>query len=87
MLIQAEVAVSNKEVNVLPDEAIVRSGNQQFVFYKKADKKFAMLPVTTGLSSNGKTEIVSGLENIPQSNIVLNNAYQLLGILKNTEEE
>jgi cobalt-zinc-cadmium efflux system membrane fusion protein len=87
MLIQAEVAVSNKEVNVLPDEAIVRSGNQQFVFYKKADKKFAMLPVTTGLSSNGKTEIVSGLVNIPQTSIVLNNAYQLLGILKNTEEE
>jgi cobalt-zinc-cadmium efflux system membrane fusion protein len=87
MLIQAEVAVSNKEVNVLPDEAIVRSGNQQFIFYKKADKKFAMLPVTTGLSSNGKTEIVSGLANIPQNSIVLNNAYQLLGVLKNTEEE
>ncbi|MEY3059329.1 MAG: hypothetical protein RL000_681 [Bacteroidota bacterium] len=87
MLIQAEVAVSNKEVAVLPDEAIVRSGNQQYVFYKKSDKLFAMIPVTTGLSSNGKTEIVSGLEKIPQNSIVLNNAYQLLGALKNTEEE
>lgn len=87
MLIQAEVAVSNKEVAVLPDEAIVRSGNQQYVFYKKSDKLFAMIPVTTGLSSNEKTEIVSGLEKIPQNSIVLNNAYQLLGALKNTEEE
>jgi cobalt-zinc-cadmium efflux system membrane fusion protein len=87
MLIQAEVAVSNKEVAVLPDEAIVRSGNQQYVFYKKSDKLFAMIPITTGLSSNGKTEIVSGLEKIPQNSIVLNNAYQLLGALKNTEEE
>ena len=87
MLIQAEVAVSNKEVAVLPDEAIVRSGNQQYVFYKKSNKLFAMIPVTTGLSSNGKTEIVSGLEKIPQNSIVLNNAYQLLGALKNTEEE
>ena len=87
MLIQAEVAVSNKDVAVLPDEAIVRSGSQQFVFYKKSDKKFAMIPVTTGLSSNGKTEIVTGLANLPQNSIVLNNAYQLLGVLKNTEEE
>jgi cobalt-zinc-cadmium efflux system membrane fusion protein len=87
MMIQAEVAVTDKEVNVLPDEAIVRSGNQQFIFYKKADKKFVMVPVTTGLSNNGKTEIISGIENIPSSSIVLNNAYQLLGVLKNTEEE
>jgi cobalt-zinc-cadmium efflux system membrane fusion protein len=87
MLIQAEVAVSNKNVSVLPDQAIIRSGNQQFVFYQKADKKFAMVPVTTGLMDNGKTEIISGLENIPANTIVLNNAYQLLGVLKNTEEE
>jgi len=87
MLIQAEVAVSNKNVSVLPDQAIIRSGNQQFVFYQKADKKFAMVPVTTGLMDNGKTEIISGLEHIPANTIVLNNAYQLLGVLKNTEEE
>jgi cobalt-zinc-cadmium efflux system membrane fusion protein len=87
MLIQAEVAVSNKNVSVLPDQAIIRSGNQHFVFYQKADKKFAMVPVTTGLMDNGKTEIISGLENIPANTIVLNNAYQLLGVLKNTEEE
>ena len=87
MMIQAEVAVADKEVNVLPDEAIVRSGNQQFVFYKKADKKFVLIPVGTGITNNGKTEIISGLENIPTNSIVLNNAYQLLGILKNTEEE
>lgn len=87
MLIQAEVSVSDREVNVLPDEAVVRSGNQQFVFYKSAGNKFVMIPVVTGLSGNGKTEIQSGLEQIPNGTIVLNNAYQLLGILKNTEEE
>lgn len=87
MLIQAEVAVSDKEVTVLPDESIVRSGNQQFVFYKKADKKFVMVPITTGLTNNGKTEVVAGLGNIPANSIVLNNAYQLLGVLKSAEEE
>jgi cobalt-zinc-cadmium efflux system membrane fusion protein len=87
MLIQAEVSVADREVKVLPDEAIVRSGNQQFVFYKSAANKFVMVPVVTGLSANGKTEIQSGLEQIADGAIVLNNAYQLLGMLKNTEEE
>lgn len=87
MLIQADVSVSDREVNALPDEAIVRSGNQQFVFYKSGANKFVMIPVVTGLSANGKTEIQSGLEQIGDGTIVLNNAYQLLGILKNTEEE
>jgi len=87
MLIQAEVSVSDREVKVLPDEAIVRSGNQQFVFYKSAANKFVMIPVVTGLSANGKTEIQSGLEQVADGAIVLNNAYQLLGILKNKEEE
>jgi cobalt-zinc-cadmium efflux system membrane fusion protein len=87
MLIQAEVSVSDREVKVLPDEAIVRSGNQQFVFYKSSANKFVMIPVVTGLSANGKTEIQSGLEQVADGAIVLNNAYQLLGILKNKEEE
>jgi hypothetical protein len=46
-----------------------------------------MIPVITGLSGNGRTEIQSGLEQLPNGSIVLNNAYQLLGMLKNTEEE
>jgi len=86
MLIQAEVAVSDREVDVLPDEAIVRSGNQHYIFYKIADKKFMMASVVTGLSTNGKTEIQSGLEKVPAGSIVLSKAYQLLGVLKNAEE-
>lgn len=86
MLIQAEVAVADREVAVLPDEAIVRSGNQQYIFYKTADKKFMMAPVVTGISRNGVTEIKSGQEKIPSNSIVLNKAYQLLGVLKNAEE-
>lgn len=87
MMIQAEVAVSDKDVNVLPDEAIVQSGNQHFVFYKVEDRKFIMVPVVIGLSNNGLTEIKSGIEKVPTGTIVLNKAYQLLGVLKNADEE
>lgn len=87
MLIQADVSIANKEVMALPEEAIVRSGNQHFVFYKKGENKFAMTGVNIGVSSGGNTEIIAGIENLPPGSIVLNNAYQLLGMLKNTEEE
>ncbi|MEY3922010.1 MAG: hypothetical protein RL634_1771 [Bacteroidota bacterium] len=84
MFVEGQVAVSNKEVLALPDEALVRSGDNQYVFVKKNDHTFEMKTVTAGVSKNGKTEIVSGLDDVADGSIVLNNAFKLLGILKNS---
>ncbi|MEY2596629.1 MAG: hypothetical protein RI965_1901 [Bacteroidota bacterium] len=84
MFVEGQVAVSNKEVLALPDEALVRSGDSQYVFVKKDDHTFEMKTVTAGVSKNGKTEIVSGLDGVADGSIVLNNAFKLLGILKNS---
>ncbi|MEY2834730.1 MAG: hypothetical protein RLZZ557_392 [Bacteroidota bacterium] len=87
MLVDAEIAVDNKQSSVLPDGALVRYGNQQFVFVMQQQNLVQMLPVKTGISATGNTEIISGLEKITPGTIVLNNAYKLLGILKNSGEE
>jgi cobalt-zinc-cadmium efflux system membrane fusion protein len=86
MFVQGEVAVAEKEVQALPDDAIVRFGNQQYVFVKNPNNKIKMVPIVTDLSKEGNTEVKSGLEKISAGSIVLNNAYKLLGILKNSEE-
>lgn len=86
MFVEGKVDVSNKKVIALPDEAIVRSGENQYVFIRKGVNKFEMKSVVVGISRDGNTEIVSGLENVPDSSIVLNNAFKLLGILKNSAE-
>jgi cobalt-zinc-cadmium efflux system membrane fusion protein len=86
MFIQGEVSVGEREVQALPDEAIVRFGNQEYVFVKNQNNKIEIGPIVTGLSKDGKTEVKSGLEKVPSGSIVLNNAYKLLGILKNSEE-
>ena len=86
MFVEGQVDVSNKKVIALPDEAIVRSGENQYVFIRKGVNKFEMKSVVAGISRDGNTEIVSGLENVPDSSIVLNNAFKLLGILKNSAE-
>ncbi len=87
MLVEAEVAIKNKKANVLPEEAVVRFGKDQFVFVVTAQDVFEMKLVTTGISSEGKIEILSGLEEIQPGTILQNNAYALLGILKNSAEE
>jgi cobalt-zinc-cadmium efflux system membrane fusion protein len=86
MFVEGQVDISNKKVSALPDEAIVRSGENQYVFIKKGASNYEMKAVVTGISKNGNTEILSGLEKIPDSSIVLNNAFKLLGILKNSAE-
>lgn len=86
MFVEGKVDVSNKKVIALPDEAIVRSSENQYVFIRKGVNKFEMKSVVVGISRDGNTEIVSGLENVPDSSIVLNNAFKLLGILKNSAE-
>jgi membrane fusion protein, heavy metal efflux system len=87
MLVDAEIAVDNKQSSVLPDGALVRYGNQQFVFVMQQQNLVQMLPVKTGISAAGNTKIISGLEKITPGTVVLNNAYKLLGILKNSGEE
>jgi cobalt-zinc-cadmium efflux system membrane fusion protein len=87
MLVEGELVVRNKKATVLPDDAVVRFGNGQFIFVLISPNAYEMKPVLTGISAAGKTEVVSGLENIKPGTIVQHNAYTFLGILKNSGEE
>jgi hypothetical protein len=87
MFIQGEVSVTEREVKALPEEAIVRLGNQEYIFVKNKNNKIAMVPIGTGLSKEGNIEVKTGLEKVSDGSIVLNHGYKLLGILKNSEEE
>jgi cobalt-zinc-cadmium efflux system membrane fusion protein len=87
MFVEGELSVSSKLVNAVPDEALVRLGNKQYIFVRKSDNVVEMRPVVTGLSKDGRTALTSGNEGLPAGSIVLNNAYKLMGILKNSEEE
>lgn len=87
MFVEGELSVSSKLVDAVPDEAVVRLGNKQYIFIRKSDNVVEMKAVVTGLSKDGKTALISGNEGITAGSIVLNNAYKLMGILKNSGEE
>jgi Cu(I)/Ag(I) efflux system membrane fusion protein len=55
---------SNRKVDaiVVPAEAIVRTGTQEQVFIQRSAGQFEPRSVTIGVTSNGQTQIASGLE-------------------------
>lgn len=86
MFMNADIDVKSESVNVLPDEAIVRYENKNFVFIDKGSHQFEMKEVQTGNSENGYTEIKTDNQ-FANSIFVTKGAYNLLMAMKNKAEE
>jgi cobalt-zinc-cadmium efflux system membrane fusion protein len=86
MFVETTISVLNKQAFVLPEEAIQRFGNKEYVFTAVNKNKVQMIEVTTGLVQDGKIEITSNTDQLMNGQVVLKNAYKLLGMLKNSEE-
>lgn len=86
MFMNAEIELTSNNVVALPEDAIVRFENKQYVFVSKGENQFEMKQVKIGNSENGFTEIINA-DQFVNSDFVLKGAYTLLMTLKNTEEE
>ncbi len=86
MYMNAEIEIKNNNVYALPEEAIVRFQNNQYVFVAEAETMFTIQEVKTGDSEKGFIEIVSG-EGLVDKKIVVKGAYNLLMTMKNKVEE
>ncbi|QYJ78690.1 efflux RND transporter periplasmic adaptor subunit [Shewanella acanthi] len=51
----------NKDVLVVPQEALIQTGKENRVIVKQEDDSFTAKAVTVGMMSQGKAEIISGL--------------------------
>lgn len=80
----AEIELSNAKVNAIPEEAIVKWENKPYIFLKVANDSYKLVPVETGLVTNGFIEIITPLGN---QEVVTKNAYTLMMKLKNNTEE
>ena len=86
MFMNADVEVKNKEVNALPDDALVRFENKQYVFIARGKNQFEMVEIKTGNTEDGFTEVNID-ENLAKEIFVLKGAYNLLMKMKNTADE
>jgi membrane fusion protein, heavy metal efflux system len=88
MYITAEIETTLQETDVVPATAIVNFEGDDFLFATAGTKEqFEIIKVTTGNSTAEYTEV-----QLPQGfdksrSIVTNGAFELLGILKNTQDE
>jgi cobalt-zinc-cadmium efflux system membrane fusion protein len=82
----ADIEVKNTAAWVLPEDAVVRFENKQYIFIKKSDKTFELQEVQTAATENGFTEILN-TENWQQKQVVGKGAYTLLMSLKNKAED
>jgi membrane fusion protein, heavy metal efflux system len=62
MFLNARIQVKEVMVHVLPEGAIVRFENKEFIFDASGAGKFSLVEVVTGEKENGMVEIKSGLE-------------------------
>ncbi|MDR6462193.1 efflux RND transporter periplasmic adaptor subunit [Chryseobacterium sediminis] len=85
MYINAEVNISSRYTQGLPNEAVVSFENKNYVFEDLGKSKYKMIPVVAGISDDQFTEVVKA-DALKDKKIVQKGAYSLLMMLKNKAE-
>lgn len=85
MYVNAEVNISSRYTQGLPNEAVVSYENKNYVFEDLGKSNYKMIPVVTGISDDQFTEITKA-DFLKDKKIVQKGAYSLLMMLKNKAE-
>ncbi|MCQ9639697.1 efflux RND transporter periplasmic adaptor subunit [Chryseobacterium sp. WG14] len=85
MYINAEVNISSRNTQGLPNEAVVSYENKNYVFEDLGKSNYKMIPVVTGIADDQFTEILKA-DFLKDKKIVQKGAYSLLMLLKNKAE-
>jgi cobalt-zinc-cadmium efflux system membrane fusion protein len=87
MYITASIETVTEEADVIPNSAIASYEGQHVVFVKSGRQQFKMIDIETGNVSGDFTAVqLTNVLHIDDS-IVVQGAFELLGLLKNTEQE
>jgi len=87
MFLNAVISISNANVLTLPEDAIVRFENKQYVYELGDKNEFRMIEVQTGVVENGRVEVSSGIDGFAGRKLVTKNAYAILSKMKNAADE
>lgn len=87
MFANAIIETKNNDAILVPEEAVVRNGNDQYVFIEKKKGLFEQLPVKAGTAVNGKIDIQADNIDLLRQNMVIKNAYTVMMKMHNKAEE
>lgn len=84
--ITASIQTHASKATVVPNAAVVTYEGHSFVFVSQGNNTFKLIPIETGDSTQDYTEVVLSNKVNASDSIVVKGAFELLGLLKNTEE-
>lgn len=87
MFMNADIQITNNSTVAVPEEAVVRSGDKDYIFIETRPKQFQFTPVNTSVTENGFIAINTGTNDLLNKVIIRKNAYAALMKMKNTGEE
>ncbi|MBO9205050.1 MULTISPECIES: efflux RND transporter periplasmic adaptor subunit [Niastella] len=87
MFLNATIHLENVPALTVPEDAVVRYGNQQYIVQATGKSNFQLLNVETGIREKERVAISSKTTELSGMQIVTKNAYAVLGKMKNAPEE
>jgi membrane fusion protein, heavy metal efflux system len=88
MFLNASIRIENIPALTVPEEAVVRYGNQQYVVQAMGKSHhYQLVNVETGVKENDRIAIISKTVELQGMQVVTKNAYAVLGKMKNAPEE
>ena len=88
MFLSADIQTTETNALTVPNDAIVRFENKQFIFIEKEKGVFEIEEVELGVTDKMYSQIhILSTTDISKQNIVTQGAYAILSKMKNTAEE
>lgn len=86
MYVNADIQLTKPGVLAVPDEAVVRLADKEYVFVQTEKNRFRRVEVTSGSTSDHWTEVTSKGENIEGKTIITKHAWSALMLMENKAE-
>lgn len=87
MFMNADIETTSASTIAVPEDAVVRSGDKDYIFIERKPRQFEFTPVSTAVAENGFIAINTGTNDLLHKVIIKKNAYAALMKMKNTGEE
>jgi cobalt-zinc-cadmium efflux system membrane fusion protein len=87
MFLNGTIHIENVPSLTVPEDAVVRYGNKEYIVQATGQHNFQLVAVETGIRDNGKVAVSTGATELSGMQVVTKNAYAILGKMKNAAEE
>lgn len=87
MYLNASIHIENVPSLTVPEEAVVRYGNQQYIVRVTGKNNFQLVSVETGIREEERVAVSTTTTDLSGMQVVTKNAYAILGKMKNAAEE